>query len=131
MVNHDSLLVAPLALGGAPSFELSNRAATPVAEEQHGSAVGRRHTAELGAKALVVWVVPALAALPRQRLDLAPHGCVGAGAGTNGLLGLQLDIELQRDGDVVTEEREEEEEEEDAGRIAAAPVAAAVEAAER
>jgi hypothetical protein len=101
VVNEHSLLVAPLALGGAPPLELRNRAATPVAEEQHGTAVGRRHPAELGAEALIVRVVPALAALPRQRLDLAPHGRVGAadgapGAGAHGLLGLQLDVELER-----------------------------------
>lgn len=101
MVNENSLLVPPLALGDAPSLELSDGTATPVAEEQHGTAVGRSHPAELGAEALVVRVVPALAALPRQRLDLAPHGRVGApdcasGAGAHGLLGLQLYVELQR-----------------------------------
>uniref|UniRef100_A0A0A9E9Z5 Uncharacterized protein n=1 Tax=Arundo donax TaxID=35708 RepID=A0A0A9E9Z5_ARUDO len=96
-----ALLVAPLALGGGPALELSNRAAAPVAEEQHGAAVGRRHQPELGAEALVVRIVPALPALPRQRLDLAPHGGIRAAdgapsAGAHGLLGLQLDVELER-----------------------------------
>jgi hypothetical protein len=95
------LLVAALALGSAPSLELSDRAATAVAEEQHGAAVGRRHPAELGAEALVVLVVPSLSALPRQRLDLAPHARIGAPDGAaaaraHGLLGLQLDVELER-----------------------------------
>jgi hypothetical protein len=100
-VNGVLLLVAALVLGGAPSLELGNRTSTAVAEEQHGAAVERRHTAELGAEALVVRVVPSMSALPRQRLDLAPHGRVGAPDGApasraHGLLGLQLDVELER-----------------------------------
>jgi hypothetical protein len=100
-VNGVLLLVAALVLGGAPSLELGNRASTAVAEEQHGAAVERRHPAELGAEALVVRVVPSMPALPRQRLDLAPHGRVGAPDGApasraHGLLGLQLDVELER-----------------------------------
>lgn len=65
------LAAAPLR---APTLKLGDGAPTSGAEKQHGSAVGGRHPAELGAEALVVGIVPLLASLPGKAVDLLPHG---------------------------------------------------------
>lgn len=76
----------------APPFEFRNRAAAPEAEEQHSSAIWRRHLPQLRAEALVVRVIVA-AAFPRERIHIS-H-CLIPIAYPQQLLPLQEQIELQ------------------------------------